>query len=87
VRNAKTLAQRIVEVRQGKKFQYSDDLNEVLRGIQFGIFETYAAPIYQALRMEVNQELQVLESMLHDNCRAYQSGRKAFGDYFPFIRR
>jgi 16S rRNA (cytosine1402-N4)-methyltransferase len=64
VRNAKTLAQRIVEVRQGKKFHYSDDLNDVLRGIQFGIFETYAAPIYQALRMEVNQELQVLESML-----------------------
>lgn len=64
VRNAKTLAQRIVEVRQGKKFHYSDDLNDVLRGIQFGIFETYAAPIYQALRMEVNQELQVLERML-----------------------
>ena len=64
VRNAKTLAQKIVEMRLGKKFQYSDDLNEVLRGIQFGIFETYAAPIYQALRMEVNQELQVLERML-----------------------
>ncbi|MBL7790227.1 MAG: 16S rRNA (cytosine(1402)-N(4))-methyltransferase RsmH [Chitinophagales bacterium] len=64
VRNAKTLAQKIVEVRQGKKFQYSDDLNEVLRGIQFGTFETYAAPIYQSIRMEVNQELQVLEKML-----------------------
>jgi len=64
VRNAKTLAQRIVEVRQGKKFHYSDDLNEVLRGIQFGTFESYAAPVYQALRMEVNREIQVLEKML-----------------------
>jgi len=64
VRNAKTLAQKIVVTRQGKKFEKSDDLNEVFRGIQFGTFESYAAPIYQALRMEVNQELQVLENML-----------------------
>lgn len=64
VRNAKTLAQRIVAVRQGKKFQNSDDLNDVLRGIQFGTFEAYAAPVYQSLRMEVNRELLVLEKML-----------------------
>lgn len=64
VRNSKTLAKRIIEARTIVKFEKSDDLNEIFKGIQFGTFEQYAAPIYQALRMEVNQELQVLEKML-----------------------
>lgn len=64
VRNAKTLAHKIVESRKSKKFERSDDLNEILRTIQFGTFEAYAAPVYQALRMEVNRELPVLENMM-----------------------
>lgn len=64
VRNARTLAEKIVEERQKKNFEKSDDLNDVLRSIQFGRFEDYAAPIYQALRMEVNRELDVLEKMM-----------------------
>jgi 16S rRNA (cytosine1402-N4)-methyltransferase len=64
VRNAKTLAQRIIEARAMRKYEKSDDLNSVFKGIQFGTFETYAAPIYQALRMEVNRELEVLQKML-----------------------
>lgn len=64
VRNAKTLAEKIVSARDGFSFSKTNDLNDLLRTIQFGKFEEYAAPIYQALRMEVNQELQVLEKMM-----------------------
>jgi 16S rRNA (cytosine1402-N4)-methyltransferase len=64
VRNAKTLAQKIVEDRIVKKFQKSEDLNIILDSIKFGHFTAYAAPVYQALRMEVNRELKVLEDML-----------------------
>lgn len=64
VRNAKTLANMIVEERKIKKFELSQDLNEILNKIKFGPFPSYAAPIYQALRMEVNQELEVLKEML-----------------------
>jgi 16S rRNA (cytosine1402-N4)-methyltransferase len=74
VRNAKTLAQKIVALRQSQKFKKSNDLNEVLRSIQFGTFESYAAPIYQALRMEVNQELPALERMLETSSKHIKVG-------------
>lgn len=64
VRNAKTLTNLIIEERKVKKIEYSQDLNEILNRIKFGPFPSYAAPIYQALRMEVNQELEVLKDML-----------------------
>lgn len=64
VRNAKTLAQRIVDARISKRFEKTNDLNEILNMIKFGHFSSYAAPVYQALRMEVNHELKVLEQML-----------------------
>lgn len=64
VRNSKLLAQKIVEARQERKFARSNDLNEILDPIKFGHFAAYAAPVYQALRMEVNEELKMLEEML-----------------------
>lgn len=74
VRNAKTLAKRIIDARAEAKFQKSNDLNDVMKGIQFGIFETYAAPIYQALRMEVNREMEVLEKMLFSIINSMNEG-------------
>jgi 16S rRNA (cytosine1402-N4)-methyltransferase len=64
VRNAKTLAKCIVERRQLASFEISDDLNEILHRIRFGDFEKYAAPIYQALRIEVNDEMGTLKQMM-----------------------
>lgn len=64
VRNAKSLAQRITEARCIKPLLKSEDLNEILNQIKFGTFPSYAAPIYQALRMEVNRELDVLKQMM-----------------------
>jgi 16S rRNA (cytosine1402-N4)-methyltransferase len=74
VRNAKTLATRIIEKRTHKKFEKSDDLNEILLGIKFGPFESYAAPVYQALRMEVNDELGTLKRMLESMSKIVKVG-------------
>jgi 16S rRNA (cytosine1402-N4)-methyltransferase len=74
VRNSKTLATRIIEKRVHKKFEKSDDLNEILLGIKFGPFESYAAPVYQALRMEVNDELGTLKRMLESISKIVKVG-------------
>jgi 16S rRNA (cytosine1402-N4)-methyltransferase len=64
VRNSKTLANRIIAFRMISKFEKSNDLNQILDAIKFGHFTSYAAPVYQALRMEVNKESDVLKNML-----------------------
>jgi 16S rRNA (cytosine1402-N4)-methyltransferase len=65
VRNAKTLARRISEQRAGHPFAQSGDLLTLLktvapRGKEF----KYYAQVFQALRMEVNREVEALENFL-----------------------
>lgn len=65
VRNARTVAKAIVQARVDKKFQRNNDLIELLkplapRGKDF----KYFAQVFQALRIEVNQEMEALESFL-----------------------
>jgi 16S rRNA (cytosine1402-N4)-methyltransferase len=65
VKNAKTLAAAMVQERSKQKWETSQQLINVLktlapRGKEF----KYYAQVYQALRMEVNQELEALESFL-----------------------
>lgn len=65
VKNAKTLAARIVQRRAEKKLETSADLVELLkemapRGKEF----KYYAQVFQALRIEVNEEMQALEEFL-----------------------
>jgi 16S rRNA (cytosine1402-N4)-methyltransferase len=74
VRNSKTLANRIVEFRMISKFEKSNDLNQILDAIKFGHFTSYAAPVYQALRMEVNKETDVLKNMLQSIVPIIKSG-------------
>lgn len=65
VKNARTLAKAICQHRAGARFQTSQQLIGVLktlapRGKEF----KYYAQVYQALRMEVNHELEALENFL-----------------------
>ncbi len=65
VKNAKTLAERIVQQRAVKKLETSAELTAALtplapRGKEF----KYYAQVFQALRIEVNQEMQALEEFL-----------------------
>jgi 16S rRNA (cytosine1402-N4)-methyltransferase len=65
VKNAKTLATAIEQRRGSGKFSMNSDLIELLksmapRGKEF----KYYAQVFQALRIEVNQEMEALESFL-----------------------
>ncbi len=65
VKNAKTLAKLILQERTKRKFEEIAQLIDVLktvapRGKEF----KYYAQVFQALRIEVNQEMEVLESFL-----------------------
>ncbi len=66
VRNAKTLATRIVEQRAIRKIERVEDLIEAITPIIRGNRPRYLAQVFQALRMEVNDEVGALEDFLTD---------------------
>lgn len=64
IRNSKTLAEAIAEAREFKKIKTIADFLEVLGPIVRGKRNQYLAQVFQALRIEVNDEVGVLESFL-----------------------
>lgn len=64
VRNSRTLAKELISQRGKSPIKTTFQLNEILEPLRFGHKAKYFAQVYQALRMEVNQEVQVLEEML-----------------------
>lgn len=68
IRNARTLASKIVERRQVQEFQTSFDLLDVLKGMSPGSKEMkYFAQVFQALRIEVNDEMNALKEVLEQS--------------------
>ena len=64
LRNSKTLAQHIVEERISNPFTTTSDFIFRIDSCIRGHRPRYLAQVFQALRMEVNQELQALEELL-----------------------
>lgn len=65
LRNAPNIARTIVEARKTKKIKTTKELNELLIPILFKNKQNkILAQIYQAIRIEVNSELEVLKSFL-----------------------
>ena len=64
VTNAKTLAATIVTARKTNAFETIADLKHAIGSIVKGNPHKYYAQVFQALRIEVNEELVVLEEML-----------------------
>ena len=64
VRNSKTLAAAIVEARQSHPIETVSEFLFILDGLIFGKRNRYLAQVFQAVRIEVNEELDVLEEML-----------------------
>ena len=65
LRNARSIAKKIVEAREGQPIRTSFELKEVL--LQFipkKVEHKVLAQIFQAIRIEVNQELDVLKEFL-----------------------
>lgn len=64
VTNAKTLAKTIAALRQTISLKTVDSFKNALRGIVKGNPNRYFAQVFQALRIEVNDELVALKEML-----------------------
>jgi 16S rRNA (cytosine1402-N4)-methyltransferase len=75
VKNAKTLAHAVVQQRAVKKFERNQELVSVLQAIApRGKEFKYFAQVFQALRIEVNEEMQALEDFLHQCGEAINKG-------------
>jgi len=64
VTNSKTLARTIVELRSIQSLKSIDAFKQALRGVVKGNPNRYFAQVFQALRIEVNDELGALKEML-----------------------
>lgn len=74
VRNAKTVAEIIVKERLVRPIRTISDLKHVLQAQVRGNEARYWAQLFQALRMEVNQEISVLNDFLKDATDALNVG-------------
>ncbi len=66
VRNSKTLAQAVVQERGRKRFRTTGDLLELCSKNLMGERMRYFSQVFQALRMEANDELGALEDFMKD---------------------
>ena len=74
VTNAKTLAKTIVQVRSTVSLQTIDAFKNALREIVKGNPNRYFAQVFQALRIEVNDELGALKEMLQQTPKLLKPG-------------
>jgi 16S rRNA (cytosine1402-N4)-methyltransferase len=74
VTNAKTLARKIVEARNSTPLQTIDAFKNALREIVKGNPNKYFAQVFQALRIEVNDELGALKEMLQQTPKLLKPG-------------
>lgn len=74
LRNSKTVAKTIVEQRKIKTIKTTQELKLLLQSFVRGNEHRYWAQLFQALRIEVNQELKVLEQFLVDSRDALKPG-------------
>jgi 16S rRNA (cytosine1402-N4)-methyltransferase len=66
IKNAKTAAKMITQYRVSKSFSRTEDLKKALQTITpRGKENKYFAQVFQALRIEVNEEMKALEDFLH----------------------
>jgi 16S rRNA (cytosine1402-N4)-methyltransferase len=79
VRNSKSLAKVIVENRKNRKLVSINDFKALINGCIMGKPHKYLAQVFQALRIEVNEELVVLETFLEQTPQCLKpNGRLAF---------
>jgi 16S rRNA (cytosine1402-N4)-methyltransferase len=68
LKNAHALAKTIVEAREGHPIKTTDELKEVLaKFLPERVRNKILAQIYQAIRIEVNQEMDVLKEFLEQS--------------------
>ena len=74
IKNAKSLARTLVTVRLNKSLETVSDLKDAIAGlIPKGKENKYLAQVFQALRIEVNQELEALKEFLEQSVDVLKS--------------
>ncbi|MEM7550134.1 MAG: 16S rRNA (cytosine(1402)-N(4))-methyltransferase RsmH [Bacteroidota bacterium] len=75
VRNSKTLASAIVSARSSEKITRIDQLKNILkRYAKRGSEHKYFAQVFQAIRIEVNDEMEALKDLLKDSVKVLKEG-------------
>jgi 16S rRNA (cytosine1402-N4)-methyltransferase len=74
VTNSKTLAKTIVEIRKTQSINTINEFKNAVYSIVKGNPEKYFAQVFQALRIEVNDELNVLKEMLLQSVNVLEVG-------------
>jgi 16S rRNA (cytosine1402-N4)-methyltransferase len=74
VRNSKTLAKALINARKLSDIKTTFDLNRILDQHLMGPRMKYLSQVYQALRMEVNDEIGALEDMLAEGFELLKPG-------------
>lgn len=77
VTNSKTLAKTIVQIRNQVSLQTINGFKNALRGVVKGNPNKYFAQVFQALRIEVNEELVVLTELLQQIPKLLKPGGRA----------
>lgn len=77
VTNAKTLAKHIVQNRTNSSFKTTSALMAMLSLVVKGNPNKYFAQVFQALRIEVNDEMGALKDLLQQTAQVLQTGGRA----------
>ena len=77
VTNAKTLAKTIVQLRNTTQLNTIDAFKNALRGVVKGNPNKYFAQVFQALRIEVNDEIGALKDLLQQLPKLLKPGGRA----------
>ncbi len=74
ITNAKTLAKHIVQNRMNSSFKTTSALMTMLSQVVKGAPNKYFAQVFQALRIEVNDEMGALKDLLQQSAQVLQTG-------------
>lgn len=74
VRNARTLAEAIVSAREINSIETAGRLLQIIKPIIRGRQNRYLAQVFQALRIEVNDEMSALDDFLQQSLEALKPG-------------
>lgn len=75
VRNSKTLAAAVIDARsRGVNFSTTDGFGAFLRSLAMGNENKYLAQVFQALRIEVNDEMTALKELLQQSYEVLKPG-------------